>query len=44
MPLPGRKNLLWLSGSFPLSVLPEGSAANTDQSQRNYTESQKKVA
>jgi VWFA-related protein len=44
MPLPGRKNLLWLSGSFPLSVLPEGSDTNPFQSQRNYTESQKKVA
>jgi VWFA-related protein len=44
MPLPGRKNLLWLSGSFPLSVLPETTDNNAYQSLRNYTESQKKVA
>ncbi|HEY1160245.1 MAG TPA: VWA domain-containing protein, partial [Terracidiphilus sp.] len=44
MPLPGRKNLLWLSGSFPLAVLPETADANAYQSLRNYTESQKKVA
>ena len=44
MPLPGRKNLLWLSGSFPLAVLPETSDSNADQSQRNYSADQKKVA
>ena len=44
MPLPGRKNLLWLSGSFPMSVLPETSDSHAYQSLRNYTESQKKVA
>jgi VWFA-related protein len=44
MPIPGRKNLLWLSGSFPLSVLPETTDNNAYQSLRNYTESQKKVA
>ncbi len=44
MTLPGRKNLLWLSGSFPLPVLPETSDANADQSARNYTDAQKKVA
>jgi VWFA-related protein len=43
MPLPGRKNILWLSGSFPLAVLPETSDANAYQSQRNYTADQKKV-
>lgn len=25
---PGRKNLIWFSGSFPVSVLPDGSALN----------------
>jgi VWFA-related protein len=44
MPLPGRKNILWLSGSFPMSVLPETSDSNAYQSQRNYTADQKKVA
>ncbi|MGA3371772.1 MAG: VWA domain-containing protein [Terracidiphilus sp.] len=44
MPLPGRKNILWLSGSFPLAVLPETSDSNAYQSQRNYTADQKKVA
>jgi len=44
MPLPGRKNLLWLSGSFPLSVLPETTDNNAYNSLRNYSESQKKVA
>ena len=22
--IPGRKNLIWLSGSFPLNILPDG--------------------
>jgi len=44
MPLAGRKNLLWLSGSFPMSILPETSDSNAYQSQRNYTAGQKKVA
>lgn len=44
MPLQGRKNLLWLSGSFPLAVLPETSDSNAYQSERNYSADQKKVA
>jgi len=44
MPLPGRKNLLWLSGSFPSAVLPDSSDADAFRSQRNYGEGQKKVA
>lgn len=44
MPLPGRKNILWLSGSFPISIQPETSDSNAYQSQRNYSEAQKKVA
>ena len=26
--LPGRKNLVWMSGSFPLNVMPDGDMAN----------------
>jgi VWFA-related protein len=26
--LPGRKNVLWFSGSFPISILPDGDLAN----------------
>ena len=36
---PGRKNLVWVSESFPLDILPDatmGTAANTFQSARNY--------
>jgi VWFA-related protein len=44
MPLPGRKNLLWLSGSFPLSVLPNPDDADPFNSVRNYSAAQKKVA
>jgi VWFA-related protein len=44
MPLPGRKNLLWLSGSFPLTVLPNPDDANEFNSLRNYGPAQKKAA
>ncbi|MGD0831051.1 MAG: VWA domain-containing protein, partial [Terracidiphilus sp.] len=44
MPLPGRKNILWLSGAFPISIQPETTDSNAYQSQRNYSEAQKKVA
>jgi len=44
MPLPGRKNLLWLSGSFPLSVLPNSDDVNAFNSERNYSADQKKTA
>jgi VWFA-related protein len=50
MPLTGRKNLLWISGSFPLSVLPTAAPvpfappdSNYFEGVRNYTEGQKKV-
>ena len=40
--LPGRKNLVWLSASFPSGVLPDGNIAvnslTQDQSTRNYGE------
>ena len=44
MPLPGRKNLLWLSASFPQAVLPDSSDADAFRSQRNHSEGQRKVA
>ena len=43
--LPGRKNLVWLSGSFPANVLPDATLAATagdhDQSLRNYSDALK---
>lgn len=35
--LPGRKNVIWLSGSFPLSLQPDESASNPFISQRDYS-------
>jgi VWFA-related protein len=37
--LPGRKNLLWLSGSFPTGILPDGSLGGRDSFDvtRNYS-------
>jgi VWFA-related protein len=37
--LPGRKNLLWLSGSFPAGILPDGDLGSRDSVNitRNYT-------
>ena len=26
--LPGRKNLIWFSGSFPINILPDGDLQN----------------
>ena len=34
--IPGRKNLLWFSGSFPISVFPDLNAAEPFQSVRQY--------
>jgi VWFA-related protein len=34
--IPGRKNLLWFSGSFPVSVFPDLNAAEPFQSLRQY--------
>lgn len=46
--IPGRKNLIWLSGSFTLGISPDGSAPDREQmafSQvRNYSENLKKVS
>ena len=33
---PGRKNLVWLSGSFPLTVFPDESSNNPFNNQRSY--------
>jgi VWFA-related protein len=50
--LPGRKNLIWYSGSFPASIFPDPNKAQSrlpadtlvrDDSDRNYTESVKKA-
>jgi VWFA-related protein len=35
---PGRKNLIWLSGSFPVRVRPDQDAVNPSRSERDYTE------
>ncbi len=35
--LPGRKNLIWLSGSFPAGVLPGGTAIDLFAATPNYT-------
>lgn len=35
--LPGRKNLIWLSGSFPAGVLPGGTATDPFAATANYT-------
>jgi hypothetical protein len=34
--IPGRKNLIWFSGSFPISVFPDLNAAEPFQSVRQY--------
>lgn len=34
---PGRKNLIWLSGSFPLSLAPDDTSTNPLLSQRTYS-------
>jgi VWFA-related protein len=43
--LPGRKNLVWLSASFPANILPDATLSATagdhDQSIRNYSDAMK---
>ncbi len=41
--IPGRKNLIWLSGSFPLNVFPNMALANSNNDTRNYQTSVKKA-
>lgn len=35
--IPGRKNLVWLSGSFPISISPGADFDNPNSDKRNYT-------
>ena len=35
--MPGRKNLIWVSGSFPLSIMPDVDLKNPFQAARNFT-------
>jgi VWFA-related protein len=42
--IPGRKNLVWLSGSFLLGIFPESNGANPFIENNYYTENLKKVA
>ena len=36
--MPGRKNLMWLSGSFPLGVMPDPDLKNPTESARDFSE------
>ena len=36
--LPGRKNLIWFSGSFPLNIMPDGSLPNPFGAMANYAD------
>jgi VWFA-related protein len=42
--IPGRKNLVWLSGSFLLGIIPESNGSNPFLENAYYTENLKKVA
>lgn len=42
--IPGRKNLVWLSGSFLLGIFPESNGVNPFLENGYYTENLKKVA
>ncbi len=37
--IPGRKNVMWLSGSFPLSIFPDLSLKNPQQAARDFSSS-----
>ena len=41
--IPGRKNLIWLSGSFPMSIQPNPEVRGYDPVTRNYENDIKKV-
>lgn len=41
---PGRKNLVWLSGSFPLTVFPDETSSNPFNNQRSYGDDLRKTA
>ena len=36
--IPGRKNLIWFSGSFPIELAPDGSLDDPFEAMRNYAE------
>ncbi|MGC2403415.1 MAG: VWA domain-containing protein [Acidobacteriaceae bacterium] len=36
--MPGRKNVLWLSGSFPLSIVPNPNLKDSNRSARDFSE------
>jgi VWFA-related protein len=42
--VPGRKNLVWLSGSFPLTIFPDTSGRSPFSQERDYTENVRKAA
>jgi VWFA-related protein len=37
-PIPGRKNLIWFSGSFPLAIDPDATLQSPFQAMRNYAD------
>ena len=42
--IPGRKNLIWFSGSFPIALDPDDSLRSPFQAMRSYTEQMKQAA
>jgi VWFA-related protein len=42
--IPGRKNLIWFSGSFPLALDPDDSLRSPFQAMRSYSEQMKEAA
>jgi VWFA-related protein len=42
--IPGRKNLIWFSGSFPLALAPDDSLRSPFQAMRSYTEDMKQAS
>ena len=42
--IPGRKNLIWLSGSFPLNIEPDGDLADPFQAAAQYADQVKDTA
>jgi VWFA-related protein len=42
--VPGRKNVVWLSGSFPLGIFPDSDLTSSFSEMRNYAQTMKKAA
>jgi VWFA-related protein len=42
--IPGRKNLIWFSGSFPLSIYPDETLQSPFQAMRNYSDDIRETA